>query len=80
VVLNEIHCLPIQLLNALPDLTVLSLMVGKVESGSPVTKITRKYEDSFRIIKILSEDFPITIGHLFVHWTCHDWNELDIFA
>ena len=79
-VLDEVHCLTVEFLDALPDLTVYGFMVGELEPVPPVAEVAREDEDGFGVIEVFGEDLPVVIGHFLVHWTRHDGNQLNVFA
>jgi hypothetical protein len=79
-ILDKVHGLTVQFLNALPYLTVKGLVISELELISPVTKIARKYEYSLRIVKILGENLTITIRHLLIHWPRHDWYQFYVLT
>ncbi len=79
-ILNMIHSLSIQFLYTLPNLTINRLMISEIEAITPVAKVTWENEQGFRIIKILSKYFAITISHFLINRSSHDRNKFDIFT
>jgi hypothetical protein len=79
-VLDKVHRLAIEFLDALPYLTVYGLVVGKLEPISPVAEVARENEDGFGVVEVFSESFSVVVGHLLVDRAGHDGDELDVFA
>lgn len=77
-ILDQVHSLPIQLFNALPNLPIDRLVVRELEPISPVAKVARKNKQRFRVVKVPRKNLTIMSGSLLVHRPCHNRNQLDI--
>lgn len=74
------HSFSVKFLYALPNLSILWLVVIKIEPCSPVTEITWKNEYSLGIVKIRSKYFTIFVGHLFINRAGADRNYFNFLA
>jgi hypothetical protein len=79
-ILDQVHRLPIQLFDTLPNLSIDRLVIRELEPISPVAKVTRENKQRFRIVKIPRKDLPIMSRPLLVHRPCHYRHQFDILA
>lgn len=80
VVLNSDHAFPIQFFDALPNLSILWLVVIEIKPSSPMTKITGKDEYRFRVVKVGGKNFTVLVSHLLIDRACANWNYFNFFA
>lgn len=80
VVLDMVHSLTIKFLYALPNLTVIFVVIREFMFLTPMTKIRWEDKQSFGIIEVRSKDFTIILGHFLIYRTCENWNYFDLVA
>ena len=77
VVLEEVHALTVQFLDALPYLAEVLVVVCEIEFLTPVAEIRGEYEQTFIVIKIRRKYLAILISHFFINRPSDNRNYLD---
>lgn len=72
--LDMVHPFPVQALNALPNLSLVRVVVGEVESLSPVAEVAGKDKKSGGIVEIGRKYFAVVLGHFLVYWSSENGN------
>lgn len=79
-ILDMIHALPIQFLDALPDFPVILIMIGVFVLGTPVAKICREDKQCMFIVKVRRKYLAVFFCHFFVDRASQDGNYFDLVA
>ncbi len=76
VLLEEVHRLPVEPLNALPNLSVVLVVVSEVELLPPMAEVSREDKEGVRVVEVGRKYLAVILCHLLIDWACEYGNYL----
>jgi hypothetical protein len=70
--LNVVHPFSVKFFNALPNFSIILVIVSKSVLWPPMTKVSWKNEKSLLVVKVRCKDLTILFRHLLINRTSHD--------